>query len=406
MADSLSTNSPKRQLSVLQLLIAEQLITAEQAQAVPAGLSSAGLEAYLLSHQLVSEADLHRLYTQVYNLPLVTLTLPIQPSVLTRLPEIVARQNDLVAYGLTNAGLQVAIASIRPLTGGQQSILNQLQRRLDQKILPALASLTSIRQALAGYQATQPSPIAAVPVQAPPPSSTTQAWTKPSPSQLSLSTYQLFPVKICRRFQLIALEQTGETIIAGAVTPTNPPLLTMIQEVEQKNQVKIELVTLTPAEWQSYFEAYCLKLQPTPESSAQANSATPTPLQSQDQLLPSQRETVSPTAVAPAAVASNATASNSAAPSVVAPAATEQQPIELNQPLSPPNNVGWLAASPGQSPVNADDSLSLDRGEITISVQTIQELTPIVQSGNVPLIVAAILSLAVNSRASDVHLEA
>ncbi len=39
-------------------------------------------------------------------------------------------------------------------------------------------------------------------------------------------------------------------------------------------------------------------------------------------------------------------------------------------------------------------------------MQTLQELTPVVQSGNVPLIVAAILSLAVNSRASDVHLEA
>lgn len=385
MADTLSTTSPKRQLSVLQLLLAEQLITAEQAQAVPAGLSTAGLEAYLLSHQLISEADLHRLYTQVYQLPVVTLKLPIEPSILTRLPEIVARQNDIVAYGLTAAGVQVAIASIRPLTGGQQSILNQLQRRLNQKILPALASLTSIRQALDGYQKIEPSqtkPIIAVANQGTPAPADAPAWAKPLPGQLELTTYQLFPVKICRRFQLMALGQVGPKIIAGAVTPTNSTLLTMIQEVEQKNQVQIELVTLTPAEWQRYYEDYCQKLQPSVES----------------ELLPSQREAVASTPVAPAPVA----------PATVAPtvATAEQQPIELSQPLSPPNNVSWLAATPGQAPNNADDSLSLDRGEIKISVKTLQELTPVVQSGNVPLIVAAILSFAANSRASDVHLEA
>jgi type IV pilus assembly protein PilB len=102
----------------------------------------------LLSDGKISEADLKRMEAMVLGIPFVNLAKEkIDFSVLSLIPEPIARNDNIVAYKKTENGLEVAMLDVDDLP-----TLDFIKKRSGLKILPRLTDTASIRSVLMQYR--------------------------------------------------------------------------------------------------------------------------------------------------------------------------------------------------------------------------------------------------------------
>ena len=102
----------------------------------------------LLSSGKISEVDLKRTEAFVLGIPFISLTgQKIETSVLSLIPEPIARNYNIIAYGKSAEGLEVAMLDVDDLP-----VIDFIKKRSGLKILPRLTDTVSIRGALAQYR--------------------------------------------------------------------------------------------------------------------------------------------------------------------------------------------------------------------------------------------------------------
>ncbi|MFA5095576.1 MAG: ATPase, T2SS/T4P/T4SS family [Candidatus Paceibacterota bacterium] len=102
----------------------------------------------LLSDGKISEADLKRMEAFVLEIPFVNLiNKKIDPSVLSLVPEPIARNHNIIAYKKSETGLEVAMLDVDDLP-----IIDFIKKRAGGKILPRLTDTDSIKSALVQYR--------------------------------------------------------------------------------------------------------------------------------------------------------------------------------------------------------------------------------------------------------------
>ena len=102
----------------------------------------------LVSENKISETDLRRAQAYVLGVPFVSLVdEKIDADVLSLIPEPIAKNHNVVAYKKTETTVEVAMLDINDI-----STIDFLRKKLQQKILPRLTDVSSIKHALTLYK--------------------------------------------------------------------------------------------------------------------------------------------------------------------------------------------------------------------------------------------------------------
>jgi len=102
----------------------------------------------LMSDGKLTEKDWNSMQAVSLGIPFVSLKgEKIDPVVLSMIPEPVARNNNIIAYKKTKAGLEVAMLDVDNL-----SVIDFIKKKVGLKILPRMTSSDSIKEALMQYK--------------------------------------------------------------------------------------------------------------------------------------------------------------------------------------------------------------------------------------------------------------
>jgi type IV pilus assembly protein PilB len=102
----------------------------------------------LVSDGKITEKDWNSMQAVSLGIPFVSLKgEKIDPSVLSMIPEPIARNNNIIAYKKTKTGLEVAMLDVDNL-----SVIDFIKKKTGLKILPRLTSSDSIKEALTQYK--------------------------------------------------------------------------------------------------------------------------------------------------------------------------------------------------------------------------------------------------------------
>ncbi len=102
----------------------------------------------LISEGKITEKDYRSMQSVVLGIPFVSLKgEKIEFSVLSLIPEPIARNNNIIAYKKTEKGLEVAMIDVENL-----AVIDSIKKKVGIKILPRLTDIDSIKAALAQYK--------------------------------------------------------------------------------------------------------------------------------------------------------------------------------------------------------------------------------------------------------------
>src|SRR3989344_572459 len=102
----------------------------------------------LVSQGALNEDDLRRMQAHILGIPFISLAgLKIDFSVLSMIPEPIARTHNIVAYKKTDQALEIAMLDTSDLTA-----IDFIKKKVGLKILPRLTDTASLRAALLQYQ--------------------------------------------------------------------------------------------------------------------------------------------------------------------------------------------------------------------------------------------------------------
>ena len=104
----------------------------------------------LLAEGKISETDLKRMEAFVLGIPFINLSSEkekIDPSVLSMIPEPIARNYNIIAYKKSDKGLEVAMLDVDDLP-----VIDFIKKRSGMKILPRLTDTASIKSSLVQYK--------------------------------------------------------------------------------------------------------------------------------------------------------------------------------------------------------------------------------------------------------------
>jgi len=102
----------------------------------------------LLSDGKISETDLKKMEAFVLEIPFISLVnKKIDFSILSLIPEPIARNHNIIAYKKNDVGLEVAMLDVDDLP-----IIDFIKKRSGEKILPRLTDTNSIKSALVQYR--------------------------------------------------------------------------------------------------------------------------------------------------------------------------------------------------------------------------------------------------------------
>ncbi len=421
MASNLVTSG-----SILQILVAQGVLTPAQATAIPSSNDNAAIELFLRLNQLASDEQILQAYAAVYGVPFIHLRgRRIRPEIIGLIPELTARRYDIVAYDRHGDTVQVAIASPRRMKGNQRGkgILHRLQSDLKLKIAPAFATTEDVRASFFNYEAVIRTPVApaspAPSAQAPQPTVTGSVPAAPSSPanptarpafpkvslqdlQINLPILQRFPEEVAKHYGFIAFaEPRPNHFLIAALDPAGKATQQVLGYLQKHNQVSVSLYQTDKASLEAALAQY------HPGGSVQSAAAA-SPLAGNTTQLPNELDKTSQPNPANqpgqpvAQTSSPAGAATPAAPAGV-PEITADQVFAAGDSLTKLQTAEAEAAEGSKSKIAPENSLSEFLGG---QVHVIDDLMKIVRSGNIPKTVAGIVSLAISYRASDVHIEA
>jgi type II secretory ATPase GspE/PulE/Tfp pilus assembly ATPase PilB-like protein len=388
--------------TILPILISQGVLTSGQVSGLPSGADNASIELYLQLNHLASEEQLLKAYAQLYGIPFLHLkNRKITPEIITVIPELTARRYDIVAYDKEGDVLMVALSSPRRFQGGGSKspgmgLLQQLQHDTKLRIAPALAPLDEIRSMFVNYEGTHPSATVATPGPAAPAAAPTGGFSLVG-TLINPTVLRRIPLEAAQHYQFVAYEEPEPNhLLVATLDPTSKATLQIVDYLQKNNGIKITLQKADQASLTAALKQYADVMAgktPTIEPAASA----PAPAGGSQSVLGAAREAVKSVGGQVVKKVQEITADQ---------LITSSGSQDLNASIAasaPPGSIAAISASAHKaSPVtpSATGGTALEA-----DVATSEQLIEVVRSGNVPKMVAGIVSLAIALRASDVHVE-
>lgn len=306
---------------------------------------------------------LAQILARIYHLPLVSLRETIIPrETLDFLPEAYAGKFYSIAFN--QKGDQVRIATSRPylLRSSSEGPLHSVGAQKKINFSLAITSEDEINSALNLYHQT------------------TSVGEKIDLSSviIPLTALQKFPLEIAQKYQMVVFgEITPDHLKVAAVDPTDPKTKEIIEFIEKRNDIKIDL-------YQTSKEGLSAAISKYPGASAAS-------LPGEDDKQRQNRQAIDLDALPPGKSPEYGGLTGEDIPIIGVAEVAQVQAA----------GVGGLAKS-GDTEKMEEKNLDTFLGKF---VETVPELIAAITSGFIPKAVAAILSYGIYLKASDIHLE-
>lgn len=384
------------------------------------------IERYLTKRRYITEDALAKAYALLFDMPYTQVgRMEIPREVITLLPQSLARRNGVVAFRAEGKSVDIAICKPAELKPGYLGVFEDLSRRRGVKINLFVSTPTQLRQALNWYHWRR-----------------AIGQTRLFGRQINPAVMGRIPVEQAASLHLLPYEEIptlfGSTPVFRVATDMSRThqLEKILRFIEQKNKLVIALYQTSREDFELALKAYPFVLAEPPQTQATVGEI----LQKQQVAVEAPKENARPPAPpaaappkgilggiltwfkrlvglsAPAAGVTNLKAEpakGSAAELVqVAPAAKPVTPLPTGRYVTGKGGIKILNVRLPEVPKekkasNLVQEESTDLGKLlSKNVETAKELEDIILSGQIPKIVAALLSYSLALEASDIHIEA
>lgn len=366
---------------------------------------------FLFKNVKISEEDITKASAASMGLGFVHLQgKSIPREVLTTIPEEIARKFSVIAFEKQENILKVAVGrpyNLNPSnTGTSDGILGEIEKKHSIKIELYATTMVDVSWALGGYS-TKPE-IKSPQVPTSPPLQETDLLKAIDLTKIIIpkNILQKFPKEIAQKYSMIVFDMPSENKIKVAVVnPLNPRVKDILEFIEKKNDISIDLYQTDISGINYALQGYLVAKTPVTENIAPATSSVehPTP--------ESQPPTTATVSVPNGAQKINVDELGKDLPSGKSPdvgGVLESGIIAIGvkdiQPMQASNMQVGLNNPAGSEGVDNLEERNLDTF-LGKEITNTNELIEIVKSGFVPKMVGAILSYGIYLRASDIHLE-
>ncbi len=376
--------------TIIDVLLEKNRLTTSEAAEFSKSLTNEEIEQKLRVKNLVSPEDIAKAYAVIYDLPFVRLqNYDIKPEALQIIPKDLVRKYQIIAFERVDANkIKVALGLPAQLKPPPPVVLNELRDKKGMNIDLYITTPEDIDRVLKLAEAPPPVEV-----------TSTQPVSQPPVSELKTADLALvripyeviskFPIEISRKYKMVVFANPEPDVIRVAVSdPTDTKVQEILDFVREKNGIKIEEFVASPSEIEEAIKVYYQK----PEKvSVAVDIEAPLSIAALENTLPK------PPPPPPPPVTPAPTGRRKFIRRPIAYKIEHEQQVQ--QALAPtPEETEVMRAM-----VAPENDLDNFLGQ---EVKSVDILKAIIQTGNVPQILAATVALAVYLKASDIHIEA
>lgn len=377
------------QKTIIDVLLSKNRLTQSEAARFDANLSNREIEKILRAEDLVSADDIAKAYAVIYDLPYIRLeNYDIQPSALNIIDKPTAEKYQIVAFEKDSNRIKIALGSPAEFKTTPPEAINILKSQKGLTVDLYVTTPEDIRKILGRYETLgAQEPVSKV-EEAPLPPQDDLNNLKSVDLKIIKIPYEViskFPLEICQKYNMVVFDSPNQNMIKVAISdPTNLKIKEILKFVEEKNKVVVEKYVAPPQDISEALNLYYIKpVEPPTETILGVKNPFAKP---------------EPAVVTESAPAPIASAPPKAKPRfVLRPAEAQVKPSAGIFPKVNPQQMEAIArATP------AENDLDVFLGQ---EVKSLDALTQIARSGNVPQILAGTIALGVAKKASDIHIE-
>lgn len=412
--------------TIIDVLLEKNRLTSSEAAGFDKNASNEQIEKKLRDNKLVSSEDIAKAYAVVYDLPFIRLDgLEINADVFNLIPLDVVDKFKILAFEKNEPRkLKIALGLPGQLTSNPPQIITDLKVKQGMMINLYITTLEDIQKIQTRFASTPTSEVKNSPVK-----------TENNPVKqlktIDLKTVKIsydviskFPIEVCNKYKMLVFASPEPNLIQVAISdPSNIKVREILDFVRDRNEIQIEEFVAPPEEIAIALQLYYKK---PADTNVVVEQEIPAEIV---ETLEKDKATFVPTpASAPKnpieyigdkIVKPNLTGIDTAAP-ISAPAVVittmPKAPVNTNvrrKFIRRPIPYEIQKEQQQYAPVMEDTAVSaviapendLDKF-LGQPVKTLEAYTDIIKTGNIPLILAATIALAVNMKASDIHIEA
>lgn len=390
--------------TIIDVLLEKNRLSANQAANFGKNLSNEEIEKRLRAGNLVSSEDIAKAYAVVYDLPFVRLeSYEIQPEAGRLIPTDLAQKYHIMAFEKVDPQrIKVAIGNPAQLKTHPPTVLSELREKKGISIDLYITTPEDIESVAKKMFQSAPSAMStSVPVQS----------DYPVPEKIDLTllripfeTISKFPVEISQKYKMVVFANPDPTTIHVAVAnPDDKKVKEILDFVREKNDLTIKEFTAPAHQIEEAIKIYYQKPSKKEESAGFIETKPQVPASP----VPIAQSTPEPKHEVPVVTAINSAPVPPASGARPAgervkftrrplPYQLEQAQQQMEHPAEVDNDMLRAAVSPEN---DLDNFLGQE-------IKTLDGLKAIIQTGNVPQILAGTIALAVSMKASDIHIEA
>ncbi|TSC96375.1 MAG: general secretion pathway protein E [Candidatus Berkelbacteria bacterium Licking1014_2] len=368
--------------TILDVLLEQGKITPDKAQGLKRGdFDNEKLEKIILQRQMASVEDVAKSWAVVLNLPFIHLRGKAIPAdILQIIPQELVKTYQIVSYDRENDRLKLAIGQPSRLRQDVDAVLTKISQNKKIAIDLAITTADDIAWALQGYK-YQPT------VHFPSLSMEIPAVSSPAVSlvnlTLPLEVLRKFPIEVAERYKMVVFEAPSpQKIKVALVDPADASAQEILNFIRRRNGLEIEVYQAPADEMTRVLERYkkaeAGEQQSTINKQQSTNNNQQTTNNKQQATNNKQQ------------ITDNRQQTTIGAPSTPS---TPSTPIAESTPTPPISMEGLIEKE--------NDLLDFLKENITQPEQLKKEII----TGNIPRLLAALICLAVNMKASDIHLE-
>lgn len=388
-------------------LVSQGKIDASYADAIKKRYTqSSEIAKFLLNTNKVTEEDLVKASAVALGLDFVHLAgKNIDRNVLAIIPESVARNLNLIAYEKQGDHIKVAVGRAYNLSDNLTNSLKEIEKTKGIKIDLVATTIKDVTWAFQAYASPAAAPAAAdssattpakeqLEVNTQAPEDNTNTVAKDNTNSSALETVDLanlkipqetltkFPFEIAKKYQMIVFDIVSQSQLkVAAVAPNNTQTQEIVDFIQKKNNIKIDLYQADLAGFNTAIALYPQSTTTNTDNETKENSAnTSEATNNLADMLQNMPAGISPE---------------------VGGKTSDGVPIIGSKEVSVVQAGTLSNATAGNDNL---EERNLD-SFLGVNITNVEALIGIVKSGFIPKSVAAILSLGINLRASDIHLE-
>ncbi|MEI6040267.1 MAG: type II/IV secretion system protein [Candidatus Berkelbacteria bacterium] len=437
--------------TIIDALLEKNRLTASEAAGFDKFSTNEQIEKKLREDKLVSSEDIAKAYAVVYDLPFIRLeSYDINQEAFRLIPTEIIVKDKIIGFDrVGDEKIKIAVASPGMIKNNPPAILADLKEKKGLIVDLYVTTLEDIQKVVArlGSAATTKVEVAQADMSYPQMNNLKTVDLKSE--KIPYDVISKFPVEISQKYKMVVFASPDVNTIRVAISdPTDVKVREILDFVRDRNEIKIEEFVASPAEIDEAIKLYYKKPEDTnvvveqeitnslekslTQKETEENIAKPEPQKEEKIEKPnhsgfsdflnksvthektevkhspalSQSETQKIIARAADEAKINATNLTQNIKPGVAPVRRKfvRRPIPFDAQAVQEQQVQAQAEETAASAVIAPEN-DLDQF-LGQPVKNIETFKNIVQTGNVPQILAALVALAVNMKASDIHIEA